>query len=159
MKKYFIFVAMFLGVLAAAYSIYSKSDADIVIKNISDGDTINIEKDGLKFKIRLAEVDCPEKDQPYGIEAREFVKKFLDGKEITITPLKTDRYGRTLAYIRAGNNDLGEALIKNGYAWVYRQYSKDKRLIEFEDKAKKEKIGLWKDDNPIAPWLWRKKHK
>jgi endonuclease YncB( thermonuclease family) len=159
MKKFIIILSMLIGLLGACFYIWSGLSSNVHIKNISDGDTLNIEKDGIKLKIRLAEIDCPEKDQPYGIEARDFVEKFIEGKTITITPIKTDRYGRTLAHVRANNDDLGEALIKNGYAWVYRQYSKNKKLIELEDKAKKEKVGLWKDANPIAPWTWRKQHK
>jgi endonuclease YncB( thermonuclease family) len=132
---------------------------DVYLKSIYDGDTITIERDGLKVKIRLAEVDCPERDQPYGKEAREFVQKFLEGKTISISAVEQDRYGRTVAKVRANNDDLGEALVENGYAWVYTNYSKDKELIALQDSAKRMKIGLWKDHDPIPPWKWRKSKK
>jgi micrococcal nuclease len=156
MKKFILIVAVLLGISAA---LLQNSLDSISVKRIYDGDTITIEKDGLKVKIRLDEVDCPEKDQPYGIEARDFVEKFLEGKFIVVKITKKDKYGRSLGSVKADNDDLEEALVKNGYAWVYRKYSKNQKLISLEDEAKKSKIGLWKDNNPIPPWEWRKTHK
>ena len=43
-----------------------------------------------------------------------------------------------------------------GYAWVYRKYSKDAELLELEAEAKREKRGLWADPNPIPPWEWQR---
>lgn len=150
---------LFILLLIIIFLMFLSDHKESIVKNVSDGDTINIERDGLKVKVRLAEVDCPEKDQPYGKEAREFVKKFLEGKTISISAVEQDRYGRTIARIRANNDDLGEALVENGYAWVYRQYSKNKELIALEDNAKRMKLGLWQDPDPVPPWKWRKQKK
>ena len=159
MKKLSLIAGAFLLLLVIVLLMFLSTNEENIVKNIPDGDTINIERDGLKVKVRLAEVDCPEKDQPYGKEAREFVKKFLEGKKIYINAIEQDRYGRTIARIRANNDDLGETLIENGYAWVYTSYSKNKKLMLLQESAKRMKVGLWQDPDPIPPWKWRKNKK
>ena len=43
-----------------------------------------------------------------------------------------------------------------GLAWHFRKYSKDEKLQALEDQARAEKVGLWKDNNPIPSWDWRR---
>ena len=41
-------------------------------------------------------------------------------------------------------------------AWHYKQYSKDRELASAEVVARKERLSLWDDKSPVAPWEWRK---
>ena len=50
-------------------------------------------------------------------------------------------------------------MLKQGMAWHYKKYSKDLDYAKLETEARKNRVGLWQDRNPIAPWLWREKKK
>lgn len=125
---------------------------------ISDGDTFHfLPEDNKKLKVRVADIDCPEQLQPFGLEAKEFVINQIKDKEIIIKINSTDRSGRKIARVFYEGKDLSEELVKNGYAWHYTKYSKDPFLTELELQARINKIGLWADPKSIAPWEFRKR--
>jgi micrococcal nuclease len=127
---------------------------------IKDGDTvIVIDSLNNQTTLRLAEVDCPEKSQPFGIKAKQFTSDQIYLKTIEYIITDTDRYSRSIAkiYYDSDNKYLSAEIIKAGMGWHYKRYSISKELALFEDKAKKNKIGLWIDTNPIAPWEYRSK--
>jgi endonuclease YncB( thermonuclease family) len=127
---------------------------------IKDGDTV-IVLDTLSHQttLRLAEVDCPEKSQPFGTKSKQFTSDQIYLKTIKYIVTDTDRYGRSIAmiYYDTDNKYLSAEIIKAGMGWHYKRYSTSKELANFEIKARKEKIGLWVDNNPIEPSEWRKK--
>jgi micrococcal nuclease len=127
--------------------------------SIKDGDSVVV-LDSLKNQItlRLAEVDCPEKNQPFGTKAKQFTSDQIYLKTIKYVVTDIDRYGRSIAmiYYDDDNKYLSAEIIKAGMGWHYKKYSKSKELALLEDYAKKNKIGLWIDKNPIAPSEWRK---
>ena len=105
----------------------------------------------------MNEIDCPEKKQAFGQKAKQFTSDFCFGKYVEIVGHKKDRYGRTIAFVIDENGrNLNEELVKNGFAWQYVKYSKSERLFMLEQEARKNKLGLWIDENPIAPWEFRK---
>ena len=70
---------------------------------------------------------------------------------------KKDRNKRLIAEIILKNGkNINKELVKNGLAWHFKKYSKDNSYDTLEKQARKLKLGLWKDKNPIAPWDWRK---
>lgn len=128
---------------------------------VSDGDTIHIIVDNQKYKIRFYGIDTPEKTQKYGLEAKEFVHKKVANKEVKIEVTDTDRYGRKIGKIYYdGDNYLNEEVVRNGYAWWYEYYAKkDYDLKEAQEYAQSKKLGLWKVENPQAPWDYRRDKK
>lgn len=124
-----------------------------VIK-IQDGDSFLLETTDSTYKVRLNGIDCPEINQPFGEDARDFVNKFLLDS-VTIIPLTVDKYGRTIADAFYNDTLINFLLIKNGYAWHYKKYSSDIVLSEAEEEAKVERKGLWSDPDVVAPWDWR----
>jgi len=127
------------------------------VVSITDGDTFKLlTQDSVQIKVRLANIDCPEKKQAYSTKAKEFTSKAIFGKNVTLMTLKKDRYGRTIANVIYNDSlNLIQELLKQGLAWHYLEYSNDPLLQKLEDQAKKEKIGLWHDEAPIPPWKWR----
>jgi endonuclease YncB( thermonuclease family) len=129
---------------------------------ITDGDTIKVlTADKQQIKIRLYGIDCPERRQAWGNRAREAASEAVFGKDVYIYPVNTDRYGRVVAIVAApGQENLNAWLVKSGLAWVYPQYCKRPeicdRLRALEQEAREDKIGLWADKNPVAPWEWRR---
>ncbi len=127
-----------------------------VIK-IRDGDTIEILHEGKPLAIRLAHIDCPEKKQPFGNVAKQFTSTLCFGQMVTVqNENEFDRYGRMIGVIINNTNDtVNLELVRAGFAWHYKKYSKDKLYSETEIKARVKKIGLWADPKPIPPWDWR----
>ena len=127
---------------------------------VSDGDTIKLlTQDKVTHKIRLLDIDAPEKKQPFGNKSRDNLASYIAGEIITVKYKSKDKYGRILGTIYFENLDINLQQIKNGYAWVYKQYSKNQTYYKEEQKAKELKKGLWIEKNAIAPWEFRKQKK
>lgn len=152
MKKIFILILMIWS-----YSCSSQTGVGKII-GIKDGDTVVLlDSNYSQITIRLAEVDCPEKSQAFGKNAKQFTSNAVYLKNVKYKVETIDRYGRIVAQIYYENGKyLSEEIIKNGYGWHYKKYSKSELLAKLENQAKKKRIGLWVDDNAIAPWNWRK---
>ena len=123
---------------------------------VIDGDTIRAEAKGKEIKIRLVEIDAPEMDQPFGAQSKNFLNRLLYKKNVKLISQGEDRYGRILGEIYVDGESANTSMIKSGFAWVYDKYVEDLSLYEYQDQAKAENLGLWRDDDPIAPWVWRK---
>ncbi len=125
---------------------------------VKDGDTFEVLYDGQPERVRLAEIDCPEKSQPFGNNAKQYASDLCFGKTVTVSSNgKRDRYGRVVGIVVTEDGiNVNEALIKAGLAWHYKDYSNSDELAEMEQHARLEKAGLWADKRPVAPWDWRK---
>ena len=127
---------------------------------VIDGDTIDVLYEGQAVRVRLAEIDCPEKKQAFGKKAKERTSELVFGKRVHVEPSTIDRYGRAVAKVLLPDgSSLNEALLRDGFAWWYRRYSKDPRLGEIEDEARGARRGLWADPSPTPPWKFRKRHR
>jgi len=146
-----LLIALFSQQLQLAYSQRSQG----IISKITDGDSFDIISNGQKFEVRLNGIDCPESDQPYGLEATSFVKQYLY-QQIEYVTFGLDKYNRVLADVYADGILLNSLLIDKGLAWHYKAYSTDQALSNKEEHARAAKIGIWGQNNPIAPWDWRK---
>lgn len=145
--------------LISINSILGQTILTAKVVGIKDGDTVVV-LDSLNNQttLRFAEVDCPEKSQPFGTKAKQFTSDQIYLKTIKYVVTDTDRYGRSIAmiYYDKDNKYLSAEIIKAGMGWHYKRYSTSKELALLEDNAKKNKKGLWIDNNPIAPWEFRK---
>ena len=127
------------------------------VVKVADGDTITVLHDSEQIKIRLAGIDAPEKAQPFGNVAKQYISEMLFGKQVRVVEQGRDRYGRTIGRVYQGELDVSAEQIKQGMAWVYRKYSKEAALYQLEDEAKQHRLGLWADAEPTPPWAWRKR--
>lgn len=122
---------------------------------VKDGDTIEVLYSGESITIRLLDIDCPEKKQAFGNKAKQFTSQMCFNKEVKIATNGRDRYKRILATVYIDERCLNEELLKEGLAWHYVKYSKNKEYSHLEMSARQNRKGLWNDDNPIAPWEFR----
>lgn len=147
---------------ATAYTLEKNATASTptykVVK-IKDGDTFVVLKDNTELTVRFEHIDCPEKNQPFGTKAKQFVSDQCFGKNITLQHHnKYDRNKRLIAeVILANGRNLNKMLVENGLAWHFKQYSNDTTYATLETAARHRKLGLWSEKDPVAPWLWRKK--
>jgi len=123
---------------------------------VSDGDTFVVRHGEESTKIRLHEVDCPEKAQPYGEDAKAFVMDLILKKTVSVQVRQYDMYGRALAAIHLPDGrDLRHVLLEAGLAWWYRYFSDDASLGALEAEARAAGLGLWADPDPEPPWDYR----
>ncbi len=127
------------------------------VVSITGGDTLTVLVEKVQHKIRVEGIDCPERKQPYGTKAKQFTGSLAFGKVVTVRVSTRDRYGRLVARVAVPDGkDLSAELVKAGFAWHYKRYSKDKQLAALEVEARKARVGLWVDAKPIPPWEWRR---
>jgi endonuclease YncB( thermonuclease family) len=125
---------------------------------VIDGDTIHIGS----LKYRFSGIDAPEKNQicllsnvkiKCGILASEKLKEKIGLNTVKCKKESIDRYKRIVAECFVNNESLSSYLVKNGYAFAYRKYSK--KFILDEDYARLNKKGLWAMKFEF-PWDHRK---
>lgn len=132
---------------------------------VADGDTITILTSSGKEKIRFAQIDAPETShfgsltQPYGKEASAYLRQLISKKDVRVDVETVDQYGRNVGTVFVNGMNVNREMVKNGFAWVYRQYAHDAKLLDLEKSARAKKIGLWRLDNPIYPSDFRKKNR
>lgn len=127
------------------------------VVGVSDGDTITALCPGNEqMKVRLAEIDAPEKDQPFGTRSKQALSDLCFGRAADVVPQTTDRYGRTVARVRCEGQDASEQLVRGGMAWVFDRYVTDRSLYPLQDEARAARRGLWVAAEPVPPWKWRK---
>ena len=123
---------------------------------IADGDTLTLLVDEKPLKIRLANIDAPEKAQAFGERSKQSLFDLCFRTDATYQEQDIDRYGRTVAVVTCAGIEANRAQVKLGMAWVYAKYNKDLPLSGFEAVAKRERRGLWADTQPIPPWEFRR---
>jgi endonuclease YncB( thermonuclease family) len=118
------------------------ADLSSRIVRVSDGDTVTALKDGGEIKIRLVEIDAPEKAQAYGAASTQSLTDLCLNKVATLEEQGKDRYGRTLAKVTCDGIDANAEQVRQGMAWVYRKYApKDSPLYAVEGEAKAARRG------------------
>ena len=128
---------------------------------IVDGDTIHLNGE----KIRFTGIDTPELKQSClkegikvfcGVTAKQILIDKIGNNNVECISEGKDQYKRTLAECFVNNESLSSYLVRSGYAFAYRRYSK--KFIPDEDYARNNKIGMWSMDFDY-PWDYRKSKK
>ena len=146
------------GALAGILSTLNQEIQGKVIR-VLDGDTIEVLQDKKPVRIRLANIDAPEKKQAFGRWSANQLKALLAAQPVTVTYTQTDRYGRIIGHVFTTNGtDASRFMVQSGAAWVYERYNVDESLPALQREAQEQKRGLWVDANPVTPWEWRYKH-
>jgi len=161
--------------VATAASAPNVLEARVV--GVTDGDTVKVlDANRVEYKIRLAGIDAPEKDQPFGQRSRQSLSAAVMGKDVRIEWAKRDKYGRLVGKIWvtppelrcedriatcAKTLDVNLAQLTVGLAWHYKAYEKEQNVEDrlryafAEQEARARKAGLWTDPDPTPPWEWR----
>ena len=127
---------------------------------VVDGDGLEAEINGFeKMHIRLAYVDTPEFDQPWGKESKDELWRLTDSDSLEFELIKSDRYSRVIAVVWSGNKNINLEMVKRGHAWLSIRWIPESKLEEYRtarDDARDEALGLWQSNWPMPPWKWRK---
>lgn len=158
--------ALALAALLLAPAVRAADLEACVVVGIADGDTLTA-RCGLpssgyqQVKVRLAEIDAPERRQPWGERSRQHLADLCFQRPAEIVPTARDRYGRTVARVRCSGTDANLAQVTAGMAWAYTAYLTAPAFAVAEQDARTARRGLWVELGtvapPVAPWDWRKR--
>ena len=128
---------------------------------VTDADSLRAEIKGSIMEIRLADIDAPERDQPYAWQATLELIDLVRDREILIVPRDVDRYGRVVARVHVNGIDVCHQLVARGAAWFYPEYAEDESLFLVEEEARDVSRGLWAlpVEERIEPWEWRRRQR
>ena len=133
------------------------------IIRVTDGDTVTLlSSDNTRITIRLAGIDAPESRMPYGHAAQTHLAGLVLNKEVVAVTQKKDRYGRTVATLLHGTQDINLTMVQAGMAWHYKRYAHEQTQNQAANYAQSEQVartegrGLWQHAKPTPPWMWRK---
>ena len=133
----------------------ARADLTGKVIHITDGDNLTVIINNEWVRVRLAGIDAPETNQPFGTRSRQSLTELCFWEKVTVSPKGKDQYGRMFAKVRCGDVDAGEEQVRRGMAWVYDRYVEDPTLDPLEDEAQAAKRGLWSDPYSSPPWEWR----
>lgn len=125
---------------------------------VLDGDTVLIHHGGHMLKVRLVDIDAPEKDQPFGTSSQRSLANMVLAKQVRFVSQAIDNYGRMVARLSVDGLAVNAEQIRTGMAWEYSHYHSNRELVALEAEARAVPRGLWAQSAPIPPWEWRKQH-
>lgn len=125
------------------------------VLSVTDGDTIKVQLSSGPMSVRFHSIDAPEKDQPWGMDARSALTGRLAGRQVELEVWTQDRYERLVATVYLGDENINAWMVQEGHAWAYRDYMKDPQYCVSEAVARARRLGLWSLPSMYAPWEWR----
>ena len=137
----------------------SAANADVRgrVVSVHDGDTLTVLIDHRQVRVRLTDIDAPERGQPFGTRSRESLSDLCFGKTAALDVRGQDRYQRTLAQVTCAGTDANAEQVRRGYAWTFVRYARPgSPLLALENEARAAHRGLWQDPAPVPPWDWRR---
>ncbi len=139
------------GLLAA-------QDFSGVVVKIADGDSMTVlTTQSREIEVRLADIDAPERGQPFADRARQALGELVFQKTVEVRFNDADTYGRIVGRVYTEKIDVSAEMLRRGLAWVYRSYVRDQSLFAIETEAREAHRGLWAArEEPIPPWEWRR---
>ncbi len=149
-----------LAALSLAFLLTLPAQAATVL-SVGDGDTLRVDDRGKRLTIRLACIDAPEMAQKhYGEQSRALLASLVPiGSEVSLRVVDTDRYGRTVAEIIRGGQNVNLRMVRRGQAFAYRQYLSNCEPTAYlgaERGAEVDRLGVWSVPGGIQrPWDFR----
>jgi endonuclease YncB( thermonuclease family) len=134
--------------------------AEFTVKVIAvmDGDTLMVMQGDRPVKVRLAEIDAPEKAQPYGMASQQSLAELVMGKQIHVTSRAIDDYGRMIAIVSVAGLNVNHEQVRRGMAWEYSRFHNNTPVMALQREAQQARRGLWAGEGSIEPAQWRKLH-
>jgi endonuclease YncB( thermonuclease family) len=128
------------------------------VVRVVDGDSVTVLVDRRTISVRLAQIDAPERGQPWGRNAREVLAGLVAGRTVRVRPSDVDRYGRMVALIDADGLPVNREMVRRGAAWAYRAYLPESGMLVVEAQARQARRGLWAlpPGERVAPWEHRR---
>jgi endonuclease YncB( thermonuclease family) len=151
--------AVFIASLLVALPSHGRELHGRVV-GVADGDTLTVLVHHERVRVRLADIDAPERAQPYGTRARQSLAELCHERIATVIEAGKDRYGRTVGVVSCDGVVANREQVRRGLAWVYSKYARrDSPLYAIEREARTQARGLWQAGDAQPPWEWRNRHR
>ena len=136
-------------------SVFAETITGTVVKVI-DGDTLVVQDAAKKrYTVRLAEIDAPEPKQPFWKESSRSLAALCFRKDAKVEWSERDPRQRYIGYVTCAGKDANAEQLRRGMAWASPKSTQPTSgLYELETYARLRRVGLWADDNAVAPWEW-----
>lgn len=131
------------------------------IASFEDGDTITVDMNGTKERVRMIGIDTPETQDPrkpvqcFGKAASAFTKQLIGNQQVRLEsdPLSgnRDRYNRLLRYVYLSDGRLVQAeILRQGYGFAYTSFpfTKSDEFVRYQKEARDQNRGLWNSCQP-----------
>jgi endonuclease YncB( thermonuclease family) len=132
------------------------------VLDVLEGDTITmLATNGTFCTVKLLGIDAPDTKQNYFKKSRKSLSELIEGEEVKVLVIGRDPGDRYIGSVYLAGRDVGLAQVERGMAWHYKYAAADqpadarKKYALAQEKAMSEKLGLWEDDDPKAPWDFR----
>lgn len=145
--------ANFLLVVTLVTSTVSHAEK---VKSVEDGNTLTIMLEERPVLLRLAHIDAPEKKQAFGEASRKALAELCLGKNAVLQDKQFDYSGTLVAVVQCDGNEANRMQVERGFAWVDPKHNNDLSLPALEAMARRDRRGLWSDDDPTPPWKFRR---
>jgi endonuclease YncB( thermonuclease family) len=132
------------------------------VSRVIDGDSIVVRSQGNEYPVRLAGIDAPELNQPWGESAARELHERLLGRFVVVDWYTKSPSGELLGVVRLHGDDQNLYMLAQGLAWCERRPGRERveaeppPYIRAENDAREAGRGLWSAPDPIAPWDWRR---
>jgi endonuclease YncB( thermonuclease family) len=136
-----------------------------VIVSTGDGDTLRLKERDQVLTVRLGCIDAPERRQTGGAQSAAWLKQKLPvGQVVQLRFIDQDKSDRVVGEIFLDNRSVNLWAVEEGMAVVYPEYLNGcprtkYRYLRAEEQAQKNRLGFWKQDNPIMPWEYRRQNR
>jgi endonuclease YncB( thermonuclease family) len=134
------------------------------VTHVHTGDYVTVDDgSGEPHMILLRGIDAPEDGQPQARESKRNLSFLILGKTVRVTLTANPIYGE-IGTVTLGNTEINLAQLESGMAWHHERFAAEQTEREYtvyneaQTKARNAKLGLWKHDDPIAPWVYYSKH-
>jgi len=119
------------------------------VTHVTDGDTVNVRCGAQKERVRLLQIDTPERNEPLYDEAGDALEALIAGREVWLERWHEERddHGRVLAYLFVGDENLNLAMIEAGFSPYFDRYGEGRYPREFaaaERAARAAQRGIWR---------------
>jgi len=149
-------VIIFLLAIFLYFTLFGRDVIYGKVKSVIDGNTLEVEVANQEIQIiQLAGIDSPEIGQEYGDDAKEHLEKLVLQKNVEFNVVGKDRWGKQQATVILNGLDIRMELLKEGLAWTAERNPLPE-LESVKELARKNTKGLWKQDNPTPPWIYRR---
>ncbi len=150
------FFYIFIITLAVLIVLSWQAHAAPAITYYYDSDTVKIADGNKTYKLRISEIDAPERNQHYGKKSRRALMSLCKNAKVQVIITGTDKYKRQVGQLYCNQKNASEFMVGHGYAWFNAKYSNNQQLDALQEQARQDKAGLWLKDKAMPPWVWRK---
>ena len=123
-----------------------------IVIGVISGDTIVVSVDGQERQIVLAGIDAPEQGQPYFEQARDSLADKIKDKKVFIQVFGKTKDGLDTAAVWLDKRSINAEMVAEGHAWYDPRHPEYKTISTAQEKARKDKLGLWAGKQPTPPW-------